>query len=115
MSLLNMTREKRMEYAADADRIVKQMTLEEKVSLMSGDTSLQKITEAKQAGFHFNFAPYYAGGNQRFHVPTLRFCDGPRGVVCEMERLPVFLSRCCGGQLLMWSWKNRLDMQSDGK
>ncbi len=66
------------------------MTLEEKVGLMSGDTSLQKITCEKQMGVHWNQYPYGAGGNQRFGVPKILFCDGGRGVVCGVRRATCF-------------------------
>lgn len=88
--MLNMTKEKRLEYTAAAEEIAGQMTLEEKIALMSGDSSLQQITDLKRAGFHFNFAPMPAGGNSRLNVPALLFCDGPRGVVCGYGKATCF-------------------------
>lgn len=41
---MKLTRKKRLSYTSCAEAIVNKMTLEEKVGLMSGDTSLQKIT-----------------------------------------------------------------------
>ena len=87
---MGVTREERFEYTETAKKIVNQMTLEEKVSLMSGEHSLQKIMEAKRAGIHFNFAPFDVGGNKRLQVPDLRYCDGPRGVVCGEGRATCF-------------------------
>ncbi|MCD7955360.1 MAG: glycoside hydrolase family 3 C-terminal domain-containing protein [Lachnospiraceae bacterium] len=77
-----MTREERLKYTARAGKLVESMTLEEKISLMSGDSSIQQISEAKQQGYHFNYAPYEAGGSEKHQIPALRYCDGPRGVVC---------------------------------
>ena len=72
---MEMTREERLKYTEKAENLVSRMTLEEKVFLMSGGQSLQKITEAKRAGFHFNYTPFSAGGNKRLQVPDLRYCD----------------------------------------
>ncbi|MBU9726203.1 glycoside hydrolase family 3 C-terminal domain-containing protein [Lachnospiraceae bacterium ASD4241] len=87
---MEMTREERLKYTEKAENLVSRMTLEEKVFLMSGGQSLQKITEAKRAGFHFNYTPFSAGGNKRLQVPDLRYCDGPRGVVCGEGKATCF-------------------------
>lgn len=87
---MKLTRKKRLSYTSCAEAIVNKMTLEEKVGLMSGDTSLQKITCEKQMGVHWNQYPYGAGGNQRFGVPKILFCDGGRGVVCGVRRATCF-------------------------
>lgn len=85
-----MKREKRLEYTAAAVKIAEQMTLEEKVALMSGDTTLQMTTDMKREGYHFNYEPFHAGGSERYHVPSLKFCDGPRGVVCGCGKTTCF-------------------------
>ncbi|MDO4647903.1 MAG: glycoside hydrolase family 3 C-terminal domain-containing protein [Eubacteriales bacterium] len=75
-------KELRRNLNSKARALIEQMTLEEKVYLLSGRTSMQKITEDKRQGKHFNFKPYPAGGNKTLGIPELKFCDGPRGVVC---------------------------------
>ncbi|MDR1642157.1 MAG: glycoside hydrolase family 3 C-terminal domain-containing protein [Clostridiales bacterium] len=65
-----------------AEQIVKRMTLEQKVGLMSGKYSLEKLLEDYREGMHYNFSPYGASGCEELGVPGLRFCDGPRGVTC---------------------------------
>ncbi|MCC8044831.1 MAG: glycoside hydrolase family 3 C-terminal domain-containing protein [Clostridiales bacterium] len=77
-----MTREERLKYTASARKLIESMTLEEKISLMSGDSSIQQVSDAKLEGYHFNYAPFEAGGCEKYQIPALCYCDGPRGVVC---------------------------------
>ena len=62
---------------------VNQMSLEEKVHLMSPALkSLLKFgLEMAKNGSKYNHLSYQAGGNQRLGIPTVRFFDGPRGMV----------------------------------
>lgn len=87
----------RLEYDTRAREIVAQMTLEEKVYLMSGQTSVSEMRKSMLAqGEHYNWIPYPAGGNERLGVPKLLFCDGPRGVVCSEGKstcFPVSMAR----------------------
>jgi beta-glucosidase len=68
-------------FARQANEIVAQMRLAEKVALMSGDRSLPLLSIDALFYRHYNRVPYTAGGNTRLGVPPLKFCDGPRGVV----------------------------------
>lgn len=77
-----INKRERMKYDEKAREIVGRMSLEEKVYLMSGSITAQKmIDDFSTSGYHYNMIPYAAGGNERLDVPSLRFCDGPRGVV----------------------------------
>jgi beta-glucosidase len=99
---MKYTKEKRLSYTEKAQRIAEKMTLEEKVFLMSGSTSFgdtpsgEARVEAEAAlpqgpdAMHYNFTPYPAGGNEKFDLPTMRFCDGPRGVVCGTGKSTCF-------------------------
>jgi beta-glucosidase len=71
-------------YKKRAKEIVSKMTLSEKVSLMGGKAARDKIHGALKGTLkeHYNEHPYEAGGNEKYGVPALSFCDGPRGVVC---------------------------------
>ena len=60
---------------ARVDRLLKQMTLEEKVNLIRGDVE-PAATNQGQAG--------YLPGVPRLHVPSLRFADGPPGVLTRV-------------------------------
>ena len=62
-----MTKKDRNAFTEEAQAIVRKMTLEEKVTLMSGDVSLMQMMAAKKTGSHYNQKPYSAGGNERFH------------------------------------------------
>jgi beta-glucosidase len=86
----------RLSYTNKAKEIVDQMTLEEKVYLMSGNIFMEDILKAREQGIHYNLTPYEAGGNERFNVPEMKFIDGPRGVVAGTGRstcFPVSMAR----------------------
>lgn len=89
------SKEYRLSFTEKAKKIVEQMTLEEKVYLMSGNYTLeQMMTDLKDS--HYNEIPYEAGGNERFGVPPLKFVDGPRGAVTgtgETTCFPVSMAR----------------------
>ena len=77
-------KEKRLTYTQRANDIVAALSLEEKVSLMSGRINFKEVREAirKKSDQHYNDVPYPAGGLSEHKVPPMLFCDGPRGVVC---------------------------------
>ncbi len=80
---MKCTKQYRLSYTEKAKEIVGQMSLEEKVYLMSGAISLQDVVrDFSEPDKHYNWYPYPAGGNERLDVPPMKFCDGPRGVVC---------------------------------
>lgn len=67
-------------YAQKARHLVGQMTLAEKVGLMSGHHSVAAVLLDAIRG-HYNHRPIAAGGCRRRGIPPLLFCDGSRGVV----------------------------------
>jgi beta-glucosidase len=76
------TKRYRLGYTEKARKIVEAMTLEEKVSLMSGSTSHETMmADFQNPERPYNWKPYPAGGNEAAGVPPMLFCDGPRGVV----------------------------------
>jgi beta-glucosidase len=90
------TPKQRLSYTEKAEKIAGQMTLEEKICLMSGRLSVEDIFTEKSREQHYNAAPYAAGGNKNTGLPPVLFCDGPRGVVCgtgESTCFPVSLLR----------------------
>lgn len=74
-------------FTEEAEQIISKMTLEEKVRLMSGtsnfDTLMSGIAQEKT---HYNYIPYPSGGNEKYGIPPIRFCDGSRGVVCGVGK-----------------------------
>ncbi|AGB18576.1 beta-glucosidase family protein [Thermoanaerobacterium thermosaccharolyticum] len=95
--VMSSLKEYRLSLTERAKDIVSKLTLEEKVYLMSGRVSEEELTEAfniSSSDVHYNYYPYPAGGNQRLNVPELKFCDGPRGVVCGKSTcFPVPMAR----------------------
>ncbi len=70
------------EIDAYAHRLLEEMTLQEKVLQMSGDTSLwdliRLVTVEREK---YNDRPVDAGADKRLAIPPIAFSDGPRGVV----------------------------------
>ncbi|MDD4349046.1 MAG: glycoside hydrolase family 3 C-terminal domain-containing protein [Opitutales bacterium] len=90
---MKYTKDYRLGFTAKAQEILDQLTLEEKVYLMSGRMSLEQEMRNQQEdpdNLHYNYVPYPAGGIERLGVPTLLFCDGPRGVVCSRGKSTCF-------------------------
>ncbi len=83
---------KRSDYTEKAQNIVNSLSLEEKVSLMSGKVDFKEVREAirSKTDQHYNYIPYPAGGLPDYHVPPMLFCDGPRGVVCGTGKSTCF-------------------------
>ncbi|MDR0640871.1 MAG: glycoside hydrolase family 3 C-terminal domain-containing protein [Treponema sp.] len=90
---MKCTKEQRLSYTEKAKAIVAQMSLEEKVDLMSGKVNFgpEEIAEmTKDSTKHYNHVPYPNAENKRLGVPSMRFCDGPRGVVCGTGKSTCF-------------------------
>ena len=82
------------QYTDRARQIIARMSLQEKVALMSGRYGLPQLVLDGLILGHYNRNPAPAGGNERLGVPELRFCDGPRGVVCGSSTcFPVAMGR----------------------
>lgn len=87
---MEVTKEYRLQFDSQAKEIVFGMTLEEKVNLMTGNYTLAEIMENMEKGYHYNETPYASGGNKKRGVPSMLFCDGPRGVVCGRGKATCF-------------------------
>jgi beta-glucosidase len=69
-----------------------QMTLDEKIGQMAGDTPL--LPGLIQMARAYNYEPIPAGENLRLGIPGIRFTDGPRGVVMYHSTcFPVSIAR----------------------
>lgn len=99
---MRATKQYRLAMTQKAKEIVDQLSLEEKVSLMAGNidlqtTSIEQIMASLTEGDnHYNVVPYEAGGLEKYGLPPMKFCDGPRGVVCGSWRstcYPVSMAR----------------------
>lgn len=68
-------------------KIVSQMTLNEKLSFMSGSAKLSTLIS-------YGSAPFPAGGCERLGIPSIDFTDGPRGVMLNKSTcFPVSMAR----------------------
>lgn len=87
----------RLKFTQQAQDIISKMSLEEKVSLMGGKTNIEDMVGFDMSsGHHYNYFPFPASGSEKFQVPEILFCDGPRGVVCGVEKstcFPVSMAR----------------------
>lgn len=76
------------------DEIIPQLTLEEKIGIMSGQTSQEKFMHDLFEIGHYNMKPYPTMAVERFGLPNMRFVDGPRGVVAGFSTcFPVSMAR----------------------
>lgn len=77
---------------ARIDELVAGLTLEEKVSMLSGHGFFEQI--ARDGGRYCASLYHVAGGNERLGIPKLLFMDGPRGVdMGESTCFPVSMAR----------------------
>src|SRR5512139_3046542 len=77
---------------AKARDLLQQLTLDEKIHQMSGDTPL--LTGTLEMMRAYNTHPLPAGENLRLGIPGIRFSDGPRGVVMYHSTcFPVSMAR----------------------
>ncbi|MEA3440713.1 MAG: glycoside hydrolase family 3 N-terminal domain-containing protein [Chloroflexota bacterium] len=78
--------------ANKAQDILSQMTLDEKLAQMTGDSSILRDGWGMLTAY--NFTPIPSGENQRLGVPALQFTDGPRGVALNHSTcFPVSIAR----------------------
>jgi beta-glucosidase len=78
-----------------ARELVDQMSIKEKVQMMSPVLGMPKmVAEMLSDGMKYNQEAYQAGGNERLGIPTMRFFDGPRGMVSGASTcFPVSMAR----------------------
>ena len=74
----------RQTYEKMAEDILSELSLKEKVSLMSGRLTQEEIRSQilNRKKVHYNETPYWAGGMADKNVMPILFVDGSRGVVC---------------------------------
>lgn len=79
-----------------ARELVDQMSTKEKVGMMTPilKSNIHAFVEIASDGMRYNQVAYQAGGNERLNIPTMRFFDGPRGMVSgEATCFPVAMAR----------------------
>lgn len=96
---MKCTKQYRLSFTKKAQEILNRLTLEQKVSLMSGNISIEdmmKLVHEMSEENHYNVTPYEAGGIAEEKLPPMKFVDGPRGVVCgngQATCFPVSMAR----------------------
>jgi len=70
--------------------VLEHMSLEEKITQMSGNGLFMKVVEDKG----FGKRAYDAAGSKKFNIPPFKFTDGPRGVIIPGSTcFPVSMAR----------------------
>lgn len=76
------------------DEIIPQLTLDEKIGVMSGQITEKKFMDDLFEIEHYNVKPYPTMAVDRLGLPNIRFVDGPRGVVAGSATcFPVSMAR----------------------
>ena len=74
------------------DEVIQELTLDEKIGVMSGQVTEKKLLDDLFLIEHYNVKPYPTKAVERLGIPNIRFVDGPRGVgSCSGRKL---LRRC---------------------
>ncbi|MGB8454767.1 MAG: glycoside hydrolase family 3 C-terminal domain-containing protein [Anaerocolumna sp.] len=76
------------------DKVIPQLSIEEKIGIMSGQVTEQKLLDDLFVMEHYNVKPYPTMAVARLGLPNVRFVDGPRGVVAGSATcFPVSMAR----------------------
>lgn len=76
------------------DEVIPVLTLDEKIGIMSGQITEQKLMDDLFLICHYNVKPYPTRAVERLGLPNIRFVDGPRGVVSGSATcFPVSMAR----------------------
>lgn len=79
-----------------AEELAKELTLSEKIYLLSGHTIWQTQKDMIRTGRNYNVHALSAGGCRRLAIPPVLFTDGPRGVVMGQSTcFPAASLRAC--------------------
>ena len=81
------------DYKAQAEETLAQLSLKEKIALMSGSTPFWSGFDDMMGG-GYSRHPWPAADGPRVGVPGIRFTDGPRGVILKgATTFPVSMAR----------------------
>ena len=76
------------------DEVIQELTLDEKIGVMSGQVTEKKLLDDLFLIEHYNVKPYPTKAVERLGIPNIRFVDGPRGVVAGSATcFPVSMAR----------------------
>lgn len=76
------------------EEVLGELSIEEKIGIMSGQITEEKLMDDLFAIEHYNVRPYPTMEIKRLGIPNIRFIDGPRGVVAGSATcFPVAMAR----------------------
>lgn len=76
------------------EELIPKLSIDEKVGIMSGQVTEQKLLDDLFLIEHYNIKPYPTMAVERLGIPNVRFVDGPRGVVAGTATcFPVSMAR----------------------
>ena len=76
------------------DEVIQELTLDEKIGVMSGQVTEKKLLDDLFLIEHYNVNPYPTKAVERLGIPNIRFVDGRRGVVAGSATcFPVSMAR----------------------
>ncbi|MFV0364100.1 MAG: beta-glucosidase [Suipraeoptans sp.] len=76
------------------DEMLNELTIDEKINIMSGQITEEKLLDDLFVIEHYNMKPYPTKEIERLGLPNVRFIDGPRGVVTGSSTcFPVAMAR----------------------
>ena len=79
---------------AFVEEVLPNLTIEEKIGIMSGQVTEEKLLDDLFLIEHYNVKPYPTMEIERLGLPNVRFIDGPRGVVAGSATcFPVSMAR----------------------
>lgn len=81
--MVKCLKEERLKWTKEAERIIEGLTLEEKISLMSGNLTVNDLRDGAVrywGGVYYLQNIFLAGGIKEKNVPAMRFCDGTGGI-----------------------------------
>ena len=90
---MQISKKYRLSFTEQAKEIIEKLTLEEKISLMSGNMTVEDMYQeflTNPDAHHYNMTPIPAGGIEGQGIPPALFCDGPRGVACGTKKSTCF-------------------------
>ena len=87
--------------------MIQELTLDEKIGVMSGQVTEKKLLDDLFLIEHYNVKPYPTKAVERLGIPNIRFVDGPRGVVAGSATCFLFLWQEVPALTVIW--KRRLE------
>lgn len=95
---MKCSREEKHKRRQEAEKLRDSLTLEEKISLMSGNLTIRELVTSPRnlGGGYYRTAVFFAGGIPEKGIPSIGFCDGASGI-CGGKNHTNFPAVICRG------------------